>query len=251
MKEIQLTRKQIAIVDDDDYAWLSQYHWLAMWCPKTRSYYAARNTTRAGGVKHHISMHRLIAGAGPKEYVDHANGDTLDNRRSNIRRCTPSDNQHNSRIASNNTSGFKGVCWDKHRGRWRVDIKGNFLGFFVSKEDAARAYDNKARELFGEFAAVNFPRDGERGCHKAICHEFVAGNKDPYKLSVNNTSGFRGVSYHKRTGKWEAYLLVHGVRMYLGVFISKEEAARVRDEKAKDVLGQQAILNFPKEDRSA
>jgi hypothetical protein len=98
--------------------------------------------------------------------VDHANGDGLDNRRANLRPASQLLNARNLRKRQGTSSRFKGVC-RLPDGRWQANIRINghsrHLGWFVDEEAAAGAYDNAARELFGEFAAVNFPQLGERG----------------------------------------------------------------------------------------
>jgi hypothetical protein len=109
-------------------------------------------------------MHRVLLNAPASLHVDHVNGNGLDNQRSNIRLATPGENQHNGRLRKNNSSGFKGVSWVTRDKRWQVSIwlggKQRALGRFQNLEDAARAYDNAARELFGEFARLNFPEEG-------------------------------------------------------------------------------------------
>ena len=92
--------------------------------------------------------------------VDHINRDKLDNRRSNLRLVTHTQNCVNASLRVTNTSGFKGVNF--YRGKyWRAYIRVNYrhisLGFFPTAEAAARAYDEAAREHFGEFAFLNFP----------------------------------------------------------------------------------------------
>ena len=105
-------------------------------------------------------MHRLILGCGPGEEVDHRNGNGLDNRRGNLRPATHALNQANVRRVRAK-SGFKGVSrWVRPSPRpWRahITVKGRmkFLGAFATPEEAARAYDAAARELFGEFACTN------------------------------------------------------------------------------------------------
>ena len=103
--------------------------------------------------------------------VDHRNGDSTDNRRSNLRLATLSENNRNMGLSSRNTSGFKGVSYYASRNKYRAYIKLNgnrkHLGYFETAEDAAEAYDEAARKLHGEFACVNFPREGERGCRPA------------------------------------------------------------------------------------
>jgi hypothetical protein len=104
-------------------------------------------------------MHRLFAGA-PGMDVDHINGNGLDNRRCNLRPATRSQNNMN-RAKRRGVSKFKGVS--PKRGKWRAYLKTgkkqHNLGVFESEYDAARAYDVKAKEMFGEFARVNFPEN--------------------------------------------------------------------------------------------
>lgn len=107
--------------------------------------------------------HRLIwlwmTGAFPVRHIDHINGDRTDNRWDNLREATPVQNGGNQRIAKNNTSGFKGVHWSKDRKCWIASVRFNkmryHLGGFSRKVDAARAYDQTAIRLFGEYARPN------------------------------------------------------------------------------------------------
>lgn len=90
--------------------------------------------------------------------VDHINGNTMDNRRENLRVCTVAENVRNKR-KFRGTSKFKGVCWDKSRGKWLAIIglngKQKNLGRFKQEFDAAKAYDNAAEVMHGKFAATN------------------------------------------------------------------------------------------------
>jgi hypothetical protein len=91
--------------------------------------------------------------------VDHIDGDGLNNRRSILRLATRTQIRRNSKRPSNNTSGWKGVLWDKAKRKWRARICVNnikkSLGRFHTKEEAAYAYDRTAIRLFGQFARVN------------------------------------------------------------------------------------------------
>jgi len=99
-------------------------------------------------------LHRIVVDAVPGEYVDHINGDTLDNRASNLRKCSHAENMRNRKIHKNNVSGFKGVYPDK--GKWRAKITANGkifrLGTFETPEQAHKAYCKAARELHMSFA---------------------------------------------------------------------------------------------------
>jgi len=152
-KTIELTQGYAAIVDDEDYEMLSKHKWCVFRKPRTT--YAR---TWLGGKN--VSMHRLILDAPPGEQVDHINGDGLDNRRHNIRLCTIIQNSHNHKTYQTNTSGYKGVSWNKQRSKWRAmimcDGKSVWLGYFADLLRAAQAYDAKAKELYGEFARPNF-----------------------------------------------------------------------------------------------
>jgi hypothetical protein len=104
-----------------------------------------------------ILLHRLLIDATKGELVDHKNGDTLDNRKKNLRICTTVQNLQNSKLKKNSEQGFKGV--EPRGNKWiaRIGINGKkkYLGIFSSKEDAARAYDEAAILFFGEFARTN------------------------------------------------------------------------------------------------
>jgi len=152
---IPLTQGQNAIVDADDFEWLSQWNWCASWNDHTKSFYVKR---RQG--KHLIRMHRAILDCEDSLQCDHVNGDTLDHRRANIRECTNAQNNQNKGPSRHNTSGFKGVCWEARRSKWmaRIHINGKekFIGYFDSPEEGARAYDERAKKLHGRFARLNF-----------------------------------------------------------------------------------------------
>jgi hypothetical protein len=158
MKKIPLTQGQYAIVDDQDFDWLMQYKWHANWDTGAHQFRARRSQWINGKIQK-LFMHRQLLGF-PNIDVDHVNGDPLDNRRSNLRICTPSQNQHNSKLPITNSSGFKGVYWQKQAKKWRAVIKLNHksyhLGFYSSALEAACAYDGAARVLHGQFAKLNF-----------------------------------------------------------------------------------------------
>lgn len=159
MKEIQLSQGKVALVNDEDFEWLNQWKWCA--AKRGQTFYATR---LAPGRKGAIHMHQLLVGNGTQR-VDHKDGNGLNNQRLNLRPATHQQNMFNQRTYKNNTSGYKGVTWQKDCGKWRAQIgmdgKKQYLGLFTNPEDAACAYDAKASELFGKFARLNFPQEGQ------------------------------------------------------------------------------------------
>lgn len=97
-----------------------------------------------------------MTGEWPEADIDHINGDRADNRFANLREATRSQNNFNAGPQKNNTSGRKGVCWNKRASKWQASIKKNniqiYLGVFGSIDAAASAYEQAAKELHGEFA---------------------------------------------------------------------------------------------------
>ena len=158
-KEIHLTQGQVTTVDDWWYDELSQHKWQAHYDPKMRSFYAVRTSYIDG--KKVIIMHSVIAGTPKGMYTDHINHDTLDNREENLRVCTCSQNQMNSKTRENNTTGYRGAYKKKNINRWYALIQVRkqpiYLGSYLTIEEAARAYDEAAKRLHGEYAKLNFP----------------------------------------------------------------------------------------------
>ena len=157
-KEIPLTRGKVALVDIDDYEWLIRWKWNAhkskcgLWTAQRRS---DQNKI--------VYMHRQIMGLchGDKREVDHANHNSLDNRRCNLRVCSRNQNGRNTRKQRRTTSSqYKGVGWYKPRKKWRSRISVNgkdvHLGLYKDEVLAAKAYDEAAIKYFGDFACGNF-----------------------------------------------------------------------------------------------
>lgn len=156
MKQIPLTQGQYALVDDADYGWLALHKWHAQWHPQTRSFYAIR-TVRIGPKRERRAMHRVILGlTDPHIQSDHKNGDTLDNRRENLRPATHSENARNRCRPRTATSAYKGVYWKKDNRKWgaRIAVSGKdiHLGYFSDPAEASAAYQKAAEERHGAFA---------------------------------------------------------------------------------------------------
>jgi hypothetical protein len=148
----------VALVDSCDAHLVRQYRWHP---GGTKNHYAI---TAINGKNTY--MHRLILDAGKGEIVDHIDGNPLNNRRSNLRLVTPSENSAN-RSETSNPWGFKGVCYyeQKHKFQARVCKEGaTYRGpYRKTPEQAAQDYDALARGIYGPFATFNFPQPGERG----------------------------------------------------------------------------------------
>lgn len=161
-REIPLTKGFVAIVDAEDYEWLNQWKWFADPRPSRgdKAVYAIRRKS-VNGIARTICMHRLILEEPEGMDVDHIDGDGLNNTRANLRIATHQQNLCNRGMPRSNTSGFKGVCYNNSRRRWQAGIGLNgrniYIGRFRTPEEAARAYDAKAKEIYGEFAYLNFP----------------------------------------------------------------------------------------------
>lgn len=137
------------LIDIEDYDLVSQYTW----------HISSDGYWQCVIKKKTVSMHRLILNA-PKGYeVDHKNLRRYDNRKANLRICSRSENAHNKALNKNNSSGVKGVWWDKRNNKWKAEIKINnkryALGYFENIQEAADKYDEVAMLYFGEFARPN------------------------------------------------------------------------------------------------
>ena len=159
---IPLTQGKFAQIDEEDFGLVSRFKWCARRSSSGRTYYALHNVCK-DGVTRTLLMHRVILGLPDSFEGDHIDGDGLNNTRVNLRVATTSQNHCNSGKRSHNTSGYKGVSWEKSRGLWaaeaRMDGRRIRCGRFATAEEAARAYDRAARELQGDFARLNFPDD--------------------------------------------------------------------------------------------
>lgn len=161
MKEIILRGKDIdkkCIVDDEDFERLNKYKWYL-----GTSGYVVRVVYLGGGVKDKIQkqvyIHRIILNCPIGKFTDHINHNKLDNRKSNLRICSLTENNFNKKTQSNNKSGYKGVYWDKFRNKWvaqfHLNRKHYYIGRFDDKIEAAKAYNNAIIKIAGEFARLN------------------------------------------------------------------------------------------------
>lgn len=151
--QIPLTNDpRFLIVDDSDKELVSAWKWRAV--NKGRRTYAVSTSD-------YKIAHRIILDAPRGLEVDHRNGDGLDCRRQNIRLATKKENQHNRTSTAGSTSQYLGVSWDSERQRWAVQIsidgRSRRIGRYLNEEDAARAWDFAAKEIYGDWPRLNFP----------------------------------------------------------------------------------------------
>ena len=159
MKKIKLSQGQFALVDDEDYEKLKGFNWYALRVP--HRFYVACNIKK-GKKRTTMRMHRFLLNPPKGIEVDHKDHNGLNNQRANIRLCTKSQNMMNVRYGQKNAASiFKGVVVSGRKKRpWAAKIclngKGVRLGNYATEKEAAMAYDVKAKELFGEYAYLNF-----------------------------------------------------------------------------------------------
>lgn len=198
-----------------------------------------------------VHIHKLILPSVSKTMrIDHRDCDKLNNRKSNLRICTPTENNRNRRKIllknrSANGSLFKGVMKRPKYGpgyteAWEARIKVNhkslFLGTYATEVDAARAYDFAAREHFGEFARYNIPPE-----------HMKTAPPEKIKLPKGRKRKSKYIGVMLIPAKWVARIVLQpgGKDKYIGSFQSEIEAAKAYDKAAIQAFGQSAKLNFP------
>lgn len=154
---LYLTKGKECLVDDSDWAFLSQWRWTFQ--PKNKGSedgYAVRWITFEGGKREKVYLHRFLLGAPAQVFVDHKNGKGLDDRRRNLRISTVRQNSVNRYLHRGRTIEFRGVTQDKKGGKYRARFGPTHLGMFTDPEKAAKAYDWAVVQAFGVFAQTNF-----------------------------------------------------------------------------------------------
>lgn len=231
--------KGIFLVDEADVPIVSCYSWSL--ANASGKLYAMTRTPREGGGQRTLFAHRLIMDAQQHEEVDHRDSNGLNNTRANLRKATRKQNGANRKLSKNNTSGYKGVSWAKQALKWYAAIqcngKSRNLGFYENVEDAARAYDAAARELFGDFARTNFPLPDEGLPPRTIeMRDLTAAEATNKRRAARSSSGIRNVFRHTVTGHYIVKFSVKGVNRHCGYFRTLEEAREVA-ERVRIELG--------------
>lgn len=250
MREIPtVDRDFILMVDDEDYAYLAKFSWVMVSARESKygKYFQARMEYE-GFFWYGPRIHNLLMKPQKGMYVDHIDGNTLDNRRKNLRICTHRQNSQNThKKSSAKTSQYKGVWRSNHKGNpWTASIYINRsarnLGYFDIEETAAEAYDIAASYAFGQFARLNFPEKSYS--IETILSIRAKVDKIPPKRS--KTSQFRGVRFQRTAIKhWESRISIDNKQHCIGRYSTPEEAAEAYDIFAYKMRGKKAILNFP------
>lgn len=214
--EIPLTKGYVAIVDELD-ADLLEFKWHVA-IPRKIAY-AARNTyidrIRGRVYMHQIILERILGRQLEQgELVDHENHIGTDNRRSNVRLASYSNNMQNTVLRSDNTTGYKGISPARHGYLVRIKVNGKQiqLGRYETDLEAACVYNNAALKYYGEFALLNEIPNWQDIFKRAI----------PMTGNYRNTSGYRGV--YKKRNKWRASIYSDGKAHALGSYDTPEEA---------------------------
>ncbi len=164
-RRIDIGEGQYTIVEPRDYYWIGKYKWILM--GTKYNLYAVREAKIGPKETKRVYLHREIMKFPKRKFVDHRNGDGLDNRRENLRLATQAQNNYNRRKTSKKTlSQFRGISFDKNSPAWVgcIHYKGKRinLGRFKNEIDAAHAYDRAAKKYHKDFAKLNFPKEIER-----------------------------------------------------------------------------------------
>jgi len=156
LKRIKLTQNKYALVDDEDFNWLSQWKW----CYDSSGY--AKRASYSTGRHKTIYMHRELLEVEEGKEIDHINHNGLDNRRSNLRIVIPRQNKFNRKPNKEGASSYKGVFLYKYRktkNPWvaqiQIDGQRKCLGYYATSYLASRAYNKAAEKYFGKYAYLN------------------------------------------------------------------------------------------------
>ena len=249
MKEIYLRNIDAsAIVDDDDYDWVSSYSWYGYKKPEDKKHYVRAMVFQgldAMGkrIYHVLHLHRLIADAAKGQAVTFRNRNSLDCRRENLVIATAREiTTHAERQPCN--TGYYGVTLEQS-GRYAARISVNYqsvgLGIYSTAERAALAYDAAARKYNGELATVNFPNVKD---YSGLSETGAKGT--PARKRRHASSKYLGVTFLKRSGRWLSVITRGREHTTLGCYDTEREAALAYDKRAREMRGEDATLNFPK-----
>lgn len=243
VKDIPLQNGMVALVDDEDYEKTIQRYWAVTSHDTTLS---ITTNIDDGGKNRAVSLQRFIMQLNVRDgnVISFRDSNRLNFQKENLIVSDRKLVARKSRGQRNTSSKYKGVTWDKDLKKWRASIKAEgkrkHLGCFVLEDDAAKAYNKAVLIYFGDDAFQNVIEENNNAREIGI----YATNVLPRTRS-NKTSAFRGVCLIKRTSKWRADIRHNNKRIYLGSYVKETNAAKAYDQKAYELYGNKAILNFP------
>ena len=221
--KLNLDGKEV-LVDDEDASKIQLYKWKLFVAKSAvdKGYFYFRATVDFKGKRVRMFLHRFIMECDTEMFIDHIDGNTLDNRKGNLRVCTRTENTRNRTTLKRNISGYRGVSYRVKHKRWYASIKYNRHTYWLHSSDkdpkeCALVYDQVGRLFFGEYFRPNFPDipyDEEYA--KMIVKRASSG------IRVTNKSGYKGVQ--KYYDKWRAYIYTKDKDIYLGTFNTPEQA---------------------------
>lgn len=227
--EIQLNNGYVSLVNDCDLDLINRYTWFVI-DDGCNPYACSKKDGR------HLRMHRLIINAREGETVDHINGNTLDNRRENLRIVSASQNAINRRKRSDNKSGVTGVYFSKAHNRWfaciNIDKKKQTIGIFKTMEEAVSTRKEKEKEIYGDYVRP----ENLRGVQAEI------KSYDPTpnilrRASKKNITGKRGIRYapqRNKTNPYSARIHYKERDIHLGYFPTFEDALSAREKAERE-----------------
>ena len=242
----------IVQIDEEDYDRVAGRKWHLASKPQDlragNIYFGSyvRKLEQAVVMSDKTTLHRFILKQYPSNglCIDHISGDTLDNRKANLRVCSYAENSHNMSKMEHNSTGYKGIV--SHMGKYAANIHAEdrsvYLGRYDTPEEAAKAYDMAAIHYFKDYARTNFPK--ENYTPEAI-NELVEQIRLRKITPVKRKYHF--VEHHHQNKSWVVRMKVDNKIKYFGSYKTIDAAAKAADKYAILYGKDKAFLNFPEE----
>lgn len=234
VKEIPLQNGMVALVDDEDFERVNKYQW----------HYAVssgRTNITISNKKIGVLGRFLLEEDDENIVISFKDKNVLNHQKENLLKVKRATGNVRGRGHRNSTSKYKGVSFDKQTSRWvaQIQYKGKTkkIGRFDTEEEAALAYNSYATETFGKLAFLNVIGESNNATEVKISKTKVYRSK--------NKNGYRGIVYDAKN-KYRFVIRIDGKHQAFGNYKTPEQAAKAYDQKAYELYGDKAILNFPK-----